>query len=134
MLRSCQYCGRIHEKNYDCGKKPVRKKFHHTKMDRFRSTEAWKQKSLEIRERDNHLCQICIRNMYSALKRYYYDDLSVHHAIPISEDWEKRLDDDNLLTVCSMHHEMAEKGVIPYAEIRAIIDEQEAKRDPPGVC
>ncbi|WP_320920505.1 hypothetical protein [Eisenbergiella porci] len=49
----------------------------------------------------------------------------MHHAIPIETDYDRRLDDDNLLTVCAMHHEMAENGAIPYEEIKRIIDEQE---------
>ena len=48
---------------------------------------------------------------------------------PVNADWEKRLDDDNLLTVCQMHHEMAENGEIPYEVVKGIIDEQEAKRE-----
>lgn len=133
MLTSCKYCGRIHQKNYDCGKKPVRKKKPYTKMNRFRSTEAWKRKSVEIRQRDNYLCQICIRKLYNTIRQYNYDNLSVHHAIPITDDWDKRLDDDNLITGCSMHHEMMEDGTIPYEEIKKIIDEQEEKRLPRGI-
>lgn len=48
--------------------------------------------------------------------------------MPINADWDKRLDDDNLITVCSMHHEMAENGEIPYEVLKEIIDEQEEKR------
>ncbi len=125
MLKSCQYCGRVHQKNYDCGKRPkIRKRY--TDKDKFRSSRKWREKREQIRERDMNLCQICIRKLYNTDRQYNYKDLSVHHAIPLEEDYERRLDDDNLLTVCGLHHEMAEAGLIPYAVIKKIIDEQEA--------
>lgn len=127
MLKSCKYCGRIHDSKIDCGMKPVRgKKI--TYIDRFRSTRKWREKREQIRQRDNNLCQICIRGLYGTDRKYNYDDLSVHHAIPIEADYDKRLDDDNLLTVCAMHHEMCESGEIPYEAVKSIVDEQEVKR------
>ena len=65
--------------------------------------------------------------MYDTDQQYNYENLSVHHAIPIETDYDKRLDDDNLLTVCGMHHEMCESGEIAYEEVKRIIDEQEAE-------
>lgn len=124
MLRSCKYCGRIHDSQYDCGKKPQQKK-KRTYIDSFRSSRRWREKREQIRQRDKNLCQICIRNLYDTDRQYNYDDLSVHHALPIEADYDRRLDDDNLLTVCAMHHEMAEAGQIPYEAIKDIIDEQE---------
>ena len=129
MLRSCSYCGRIHDSRYDCGKKPRRFKKKYEK-DSFRSTAAWQRKAGENRDRDNHLCQVCIRNLYETRVRLNSVDLSVHHAIPLREDYELRLSNDNLLTLCKRHHEMAEDGVIPLSEIQAIIRQQE--KDPPG--
>lgn len=128
MLKSCKYCGKVHDSKYNCGKKPVRKKIKYTKADRFRSTRDWTEKSIEIKRRDNYLCQICIRNLYNTLRQYNYDKLSVHHAIPINTDYDRRLDDDNLLTVCQMHHKMCEDGDIPYEIVKGIVEEQEAER------
>ena len=125
MLKSCKYCGRVHDSNYDCGKKPQRKK-KMTYIDRFRYSRRWAEKREQIRQRDSNLCQICIRGLYGTDRRYNYENLSVHHAIPLEIDYEKRLDDDNLLTLCGMHHGMAEEGQIPYEIIRRVIDEQEA--------
>ncbi|MDO5346545.1 MAG: HNH endonuclease [Lachnospiraceae bacterium] len=99
----------------------------YTKADYFRRTQAWTDKAIEIKQRDNYLCQICIRRLYNTLQQYNYDRLSVHHAIPINTDWERKLDNDNLITICQMHHEMAERGDIPYEVIKNIIDQQEAK-------
>lgn len=128
MLKSCSYCGRIHDTKYDCGKRPQRQK-KITYIDRFRSSRKWREKREQIRRRDLNLCQICIRNLFDTDRQYNYENLSVHHAIPLEKDFEKRLDDDNLITACSKHHEMAESGAIPYEVIKKIIDEQEGKSE-----
>lgn len=127
MLKSCQYCGGVHDAKYDCGKRPSKQK-KITYIDRFRGSRKWRDKREDIRDRDKHLCQICIRNLYEPDCQYNYKNLSVHHAVPIETDYDKRLDDDNLLTVCGKHHEMAECGEIPYEVIKAIIEDQEDKR------
>lgn len=129
MLKSCKYCGRIHAKNYDCGRKPVYKKTTGGKGYYFRKSDAWTQKSLEIRERDGNLCQICVRKLYNTLRQFNYDTLSVHHIVPVNEEYDKRLDNDNLLTLCRMHHEMCEDGIISRTEQIEIAREQEVKMD-----
>jgi 5-methylcytosine-specific restriction endonuclease McrA len=125
MLKSCKYCNRIHDSRFDCGQKPVRKKMRYSQQDYFRRSQAWTDKANEIKRRDHYLCQVCFRKLYHTSRQLTYENLSVHHAIPIKKDWEKRLDNHNLITLCSMHHEMAERGAIPYAEVQRIIEEQE---------
>lgn len=124
MLKSCKYCMRIHDSKIDCGKKPKRVKQGNDK-DRFRWTQAWQRKREEIKKRDKFLCQICIRELYETFDKYTYDNIEVHHAITLEEDFERRLDNDNLLTMCERHHEMAERFIIPREEILYIIAEQE---------
>lgn len=124
MLVSCSYCGRIHEKNFDCGRKPQRIRYN-TDAAKFRNTTSWQKKSREIRERDNYLCQCCIREMPGTFRKYEYDSVSVHHNVPVIEDESKRLDNANLITLCPVHHEMAERGEISRDAIQAIINEQE---------
>lgn len=134
MLKGCKYCGRIHDSRFDCGHKPVRK--YKCKRDdnaaQFRRSQRWKDKSIRVRERDHYLCQCCIRNFRGTVRRLNNSDLSVHHAIPVSEDYSRRLDDDNLVTLCAVHHEMAECGAISRDEILKIIQEQETKGTPRG--
>jgi len=125
MLKSCKYCGKIHDSKFDCGKKPQRKKQGNNK-DKFRWTQAWQHKREEIKQRDSYLCQMCIRKLYDTKKQYNYDDLEVHHAVPLEEDFDRRLDNDILLTICGTHHEKAESGEIPREVILNIIAEQEA--------
>lgn len=124
MFKSCKYCGRIHDRKYICGKQPV-KTNRNTEIDKFRSSIAWQHKREEIRERDHNLCQICIRELYNTVNRFTYNDLSVHHAVPLADDFGKRLDNDYLLLTCGNHHEMAERGEIPRGMILAVIAEQE---------
>lgn len=129
MKRSCSYCGRIHDSQYDCGKRPkkFKKKYEH---DAFRSTSAWQRKAEEIKERDNYLCQICIRGLYDSRTRINSTNLSVHHAVPLKTDYDLQLSNNNLITLCGKHHEMAENGKIPLVEVLAIIQKQEGI--PPG--
>lgn len=126
MKISCQYCGRIHEKKFDCGKKPIRVKKRYEK-DAFRSSYIWQKKAEEIKERDNYLCQFCIRNYKGTKSRLNSVRLSVHHAVPLKEDFELRLENDNLITTCDVHHEMAESGEISRDDVKQVIMEQERK-------
>ena len=125
MKKSCKYCG-IVPYNHVCPHKPKIKK-NATETDKFRWTKAWQKKREEIKQRDLYLCQICIRELYNTGNKYNMNNLSVHHNIPIGEDYDKRLDNNNLLTVCSIHHEMCESGEIPREIVQKIIDEQENK-------
>ena len=129
MLKSCKYCGKIHNSKYHCRKRPVQ--IRNSAADRFRHTKAWEKKSLEIRERDHFLCQACIRELPGTIRRLNYDGLSVHHAVPIYQDWDSRLDNSNLITLCSVHHEMAESGQLSLRLVRCMIDEQNGSDSPP---
>ena len=105
--KSCKYCGRIHGEGCICKRKPIKKK----KIDdavRFRNSSAWNKKRQQIKKRDSYLCQICIREMYDTYRKYNCNDLQVHHAVPINASKELRLDDNNLITLCSMHHAMCD--------------------------
>ena len=127
MLKSCSYCGRIHDSKYICKEKPIKKKTI-TEADKFRWTRIWQKKREEIKKRDLYLCQICIRELYNTVTKYNTEELSVNHNTPINEDYNKRLDNNNLLTVCDYHHKMCDRGEIARKEVQKIIDEQETKQ------
>lgn len=127
MLKSCSYCGKIHDSKYICKEKPKRKK-EVTEADKFRWTRLWQKKREDIKKRDLYLCQICIRELYNTKNKYNTSNLSVHHNIPINENYNKRLDNDNLLTVCDYHHELCENKKIPREVVQRIIGEQEGKK------
>ena len=129
IQKSCKHCGRIHAEGYICNKKPIKRK----RIDdavRFRSSAEWQAKRQQIKVRDNYLCQICIRELYGTRRKYNCEDLQVHHVVPISSDEELRLDNSNLITLCSMHHAMCDRGDIPYDEVKEIIKQQE--QSPPA--
>ena len=142
MLKSCSYCRKIHDSRFVCtekekalkehrGKKKYKSKYdvyEETNVDGFRSTMAWKLKRNEIRDRDRNLCQICFRELYQTIDKLNYENLSVHHCEPLNENFDKRLDDDNLLTVCEYHHRLCDNGTIPQDEVKRIIIEQEEKQ------
>lgn len=128
MLKSCAYCGRIHDTKTGCPKKPIRKKYE-TGQNRFRSKNVWTKKSKKIRERDGFLCQICIRKLYRTTKQYNYEHLEVHHIVPIQTDYDLRLEDSNLITLCERHHSMAESGEIPAELLHRIAEEQIRKNE-----
>lgn len=104
MLKSCSYCQCIHDSKVKCRKK-VEKNKKTTDKDKFRSTSAWQKKREEIKERDMFLCRICLKN-----KKINSKNLQVHHIVSLEEDYSKRLDNENLITVCPRCHELAENG------------------------
>ena len=118
MQRTCSVCGKIHDFNKVCRRRAIKKS---TDANIFRRTYKWKEKSKYIKQRDNYLCQICLINKYNTEYRYSYKELEVHHIIPIEEDYSKKLDNNNLITLCRYHHEMAEKGLISREELKEII-------------
>lgn len=120
MLKSCSYCGGIHDKKYKCPSRPSKGKT--TDASKFRSTSAWGRKSIEIRKRDHYLCVLCYRE-----GRYVFEDVSVHHIESIQNNFNRRLDNYNLITVCRACHELCEAGKIPIEKQLEIANEQEEK-------
>ena len=122
MKKSCKYCGFIHEVGFNCSKKPKKDyKTKNTEKDRFRSSFIWQRKRDEIKERDLYLCQVCKAEKIDGKNRYNYEDLSVHHIVPLQEDYNRRLDNDNLITLCDRHHKEADKGIIKPDYLRSLI-------------
>lgn len=132
MKKVCSYCGRIHEKKYICQAKKMAIKTRQEKpagekRHRFRSSGAWKKKAEQIKRRDNYLCQACIRQMSGTDLRYNTHALSVHHITGLKDNYDKRLDDDNLITLCRMHHDMAEHGELTAEALRRAAIEQQSR-------
>lgn len=57
---------------------------------------------------------------------YNNPKLSVHHIRKLSKCWEKRLDNDNLITLCEVHHRRADAGEYSVEEL------EELAKYPPG--
>ena len=112
MMTVCPGCGELHPLGTrSC--KPSRPPKRETIANEIRKTHKWRTKSEQIRERDMYLCQVCLTNGYDTVQQYTYENLSVHHIIPLSENPNRSLDDNNLITVCDHRHKLAESGKIP---------------------
>ncbi len=121
-LKACAYCGRIHPADYECPKKPkIKAKDNNTFAGKIRSSSRWQRVREEVKQRDKCMCQLCLRNDPGTKRRVEYEDLSVHHIIPIEEigedDIDKAFDLDYLITLCGGHHEAAEAGRIPREKL-----------------
>ncbi len=118
MFKLCCQCGQLHDFNTGpCQAGRYKKR---TKAVQFRNTSRWQRKRKQIRERDKNLCQICQLDAYDTHRMYTYDNIEVNHIIPINEDIDRALDDDNLICLCSHHHKMADKGIIPRSVMQAL--------------
>ena len=123
MKSVCVYCGKIHDKSFNCGKKPVNRfRSKGTNADKFRWTYAWKDKREQIKYRDKCLCRYCLYK-----NKITCDDLSVHHIEPIKERHDLRLEDTNLITLCSSCHSLAEDGKINRTLLHELAEH------PPGI-
>ena len=130
MLKSCSFCGKIHDFNTECPKRIEYRKRLQAKYDRsgysyernskadiFRNTKVWQRKRNEIRQRDLNMCRYC----FLIKHRITTQRLSVHHICPLAVDFDKRLDNNNLITLCSQCHEQAESGKISKKKLISLI-------------
>lgn len=125
MKKACGKCGKIHDRNYICTACGAAQARSDSIAYAFRNRQVWKRKADEIRERDMNLCQVCVRGLYNSCRKFNSRDLSVHHIISLVTDFDRRLDNSNLITLCRYHHELAERGRIPVRELLDIAAEQE---------
>lgn len=122
MLKSCSKCGRIHEKKFNCQANRTARVKPDSLANKFRNSQVWKKKRRTILQRDKGLCQLCIRNLYETFGRAYNHKLiEVHHIEPIVEAYELRLDEGNLIALCTYHHKMADRGQISKEELKGMI-------------
>lgn len=117
MLRSCSYCGRIHDSKDMCNQKQRARQGRWTKKadsaaTKVHKSHAWNEMSKRIRSRDNYMCLCCKAGLDKTWRTCNTHELSVHHIEPIAECYERRFDGSNLITVCPTHHEMCEAGRI----------------------
>lgn len=109
IKRYCPTCGKIHEGR--CKNKCISVE-RNSQADKFRNTQLWKRTAKAILERDFHCCRVCL-----AAGILTNRDLSVHHIVPLAEDYERRLDESNLITLCRFCHAKAEHGGISRARL-----------------
>ena len=121
MFKSCSKCGKIHDTRVKCD---VGRVYNVTTESRLRSQYCWTKKSQQIRERANHLCEVCRANGV-----YTYDNIEVHHIVKVKDDQSKLLDDDNLICLCQEHHRMADDGQISKDELIRLVKIRESRNN-----
>ena len=127
MKRACPYCGKTHDRKERCESAP---KYNHTRGSRediFRWSYDWKCKREYVLRRDKYLCVACRNRLPGTAAPLNNIDLSVHHIQPLRTNWELRMEDSNLITLCRMHHEMAECGELSAEQLNELV-----KNMPPG--
>lgn len=70
----------------------------------FYHSPAWQALRLRAMERDAYLCQRCLRE-----RRITRAD-TVHHIVPVEQDWSRRLDLSNVESVCRDCHARLRSG------------------------
>lgn len=73
------------------------------KYDRFYRTKEWLNKRGYIVDRDMHLCIDCLINKEDPVEAKI-----VHHIEPVKDNWSRRLDNNNLISVCDSCHKKIE--------------------------
>lgn len=69
----------------------------------FYNSREWKNKRKQILIRDNYICQPCLE------KGVIHEANMVHHKDELKDNWEKRLDEENLESVNTICHNKIEK-------------------------
>lgn len=100
----CSRCGRILPVGERCSCQPAyRRDYNKFRRDRriaeFRASAEWRAMRQQIIERDNGTDQYVLHTT-GALRPGF----SVHHIIPLSERWDLRLDEHNLITLSDDTH------------------------------
>lgn len=128
MLKACKYCGRVHDRNFDCGRRPVRTRYNRSEAEKIRYTAEMNAKSREIKERQMYLCPVCVSRGDLRPKR-----LETHHIEKLRLRPDLLLADENLIALCEEHHEEADQGEIDADYLRSLTRKRDG-RDPPGGC
>lgn len=80
----------------------------------MRSKSAWTEKSKQIREDANYLCEVCKD------KGIYNYHIEVHHIDKLKDKPELWVDDDNLICLCKDCHRLADAGMIDKEYLKKI--------------
>ena len=73
---TCSKCGVV-KRGHKCPFRKSRQKSGDRESDKFRNTLRWQRKREEIKIRDRHLCQLCLRNLYNTLDMVNFKNIDV---------------------------------------------------------
>lgn len=117
---TCAHCGVV-KRGHICPHKKRHYKDGDKQSDKFRSTKVWQRKREEIKQKSKYLCAVCFEGKHHTMNILNHRNLEVHHIVPLAENYNKRLDNDNLICLCSFHHKMAEKCLITRTELNEMV-------------
>ena len=123
---TCKYCGVV-SRGHRCPYRPKEKPKENTELRRFRNSQAWAKKSVEVKTKAKYLCEVCMDDKYNTINQLNFKDLETHHIEPLNENYNRRLDNLNLVVLCQQHHKMAEKNDIPKEYLFEIAEKRENK-------
>lgn len=118
MLKACSRCGKIHGYN-ECSVPRIYKGHKPNKVTEavtFRGSVRWKHKRIQILQRDNFVCRLCLSKGIISNR-----NLEVHHIKSIMSGGEK-LDDNNLITLCHTCHSLVEDNESYVDTLRSLVD------------
>ena len=100
----CSRCGKILPVGERCSCQPAYRRDYNKyrrdkKIQQFRASAEWRAMRQQIIERDTGTHQYVLHTT-GALRPGF----SVHHIIPLSERWDLRLDEHNLITLSDDTH------------------------------
>ena len=116
---ACSRCGKIHPKGYVCQVEKKRYKYSY-KESRLRSKSAWTEKSKQIREDANYLCEVCKDKGI-----YNYRNVEVHHILKLRDRPDLLLDNYNLVCLCKDCHRLADAGIISVDYLQELAKRRE---------
>lgn len=118
MYKSCARCGKIHSTTFKCESKRIYVANNERKL---RSTNKWTEKSKEIRERANNLCEVCRDEGV-----FTYKNLEVHHITKLMEAPDLLLENNNLICLCVEHHKKADDGLLDKDYLIRLAEKRES--------
>lgn len=131
IYKSCSYCGKVHDINYKCNKKP---KINWSKYNKdsdeykLRNTYNWHKKAEEIKQRANYICEVCKdKNIKDRSYNVNYEGLEVHHINKLSNRPDLLLDNYNLICLCVKHHKEADRDEIDKDYLFKLAKDREDK-------
>ena len=82
-------------------------KTYHEKFDKFYQSKEWQLLRNQKWVASEGLCEMC------RAKGIIREAKEIHHIEPITENWNKRLDYDNLIALCSDCHNQQHLRISP---------------------
>lgn len=120
IYKSCTICGKIHPANKPCKRTyKANPQASDREARKARATNAWRRKSLEVREKACYLCEVCKDKGKITTK-----GLEVHHITKLTQGGEL-LDNLNLICLCVEHHKQADNGEIDENYLRELARKRE---------